>query len=86
MAKLDKILKHLLKERTAARKELEKIETAVVAFEKLVGKAVRKGAAQSEKAVRRARRQLSAAARKKISAAQKMRWAKLKQQIAKKVG
>ena len=86
MLSLEKILKQLRKERNSALKELEKVEAAVVALEKLVGKAIQKGAAEGEKAVRRTRRKMSDAGRKKIAAAQKARWAKMKQQVAKKIG
>lgn len=86
MLSLEKILKQLRKERKSALKELEKVEEAVIAIERLVGKAVRDGASRGEKAVRSTRRKMSAAGRKKIAAAQRARWAKLKQQVAKKVG
>ncbi len=86
MVSLEKILKQLRKERKSAIRELEKVEEAVIAIERLVGKAVRDGASRGEKALGGTRRKLSAAGRKKIAAAQKVRWAKLKQQVAKKVG
>lgn len=86
MVSLEKILKQLRKERKGVIKELEKVEAAVIAIEKLVGKAVRDGASRGEKALGSTRRKLSAAGRKRIAAAQKARWAKLKQQVAKKIG
>ncbi len=85
MVSLEKILKQLRKERRSAIKELEKVEAAVIAIEKLVGKAVRDGASRGEKVLGSTRRNLSAAGRKRIAAAQKARWAKLKQQVTKKV-
>lgn len=86
MVSLEKILKQLRNERKSAIRELEKVEEAVIAIERLVGKAVRNGASRGEKAVRSTRRKISAAGRKRIAAAQKARWAKLKKQVANKVG
>ncbi len=85
MVSLEKILKQLRRERKSAIKELEKVEAAVIAIERLVGKAIRKGTAEGEKAVRSTRRKMSAAGRKRIAAAQKARWAKLKKQVASKI-
>jgi hypothetical protein len=54
-------------EKKRAQKELQRLEKAISAFGKLVGKRTVK-----------ARRKLSAAARKRIAAAQRSRWAKFK--------
>jgi len=67
MADLRHVFKQLKNERRRAQKELERLEEALSAFGKLVGK----------RAVK-ARRKLSAAARKRIAAAQRARWAKLR--------
>jgi len=68
MATLQRIFKELKKEKKRAQKEVERLEEAIAAFGKLVGKRTQ-----------RARRTLSAAARKRIAAAQRARWAKLKE-------
>ncbi len=67
MSTLQHVFKQLKDERKRAQKELARLEEAISAFGKLVGK--RAG---------RAQRKLSAAARKRIAAAQRARWAKLK--------
>ncbi len=76
MANLVQILSQLQGERSRTEKEVERLDEAIAAFQKLVGTnsggATRKGP--------RARRKLSAAARRKIGRAQKARWAKLRQQ------
>ncbi len=72
MPTLTAALKELEVKRNHTRAELKRLEEAIVALKKLgpgrVGR--RRG--------RRPGQKLSAAARKKISAAQKARWAKLK--------
>jgi len=67
MANLKQVFKQLKKEKKRAQKELAGLEAALTAFGKLVGKRAA-----------RTQRKLSAAARKRISAAQKARWAKLR--------
>jgi hypothetical protein len=78
MVNLKKLFKQLQRERKRAQKELEHLDDAISAFGKVMGKAGRRAAVQSEKAVRRVRRRMSAAARKRIAAAQRARWAKWK--------
>ena len=85
MVTLQKLFKQLKRERKRAQKELEHLDDAISAFGKVVGKVGRRAAAQTEKTVRRVRRRMSAAARKRIAAAQRARWAKVKQQALKKV-
>ena len=85
MVNLQKLFKQLKRERKRAQKELEHLDDAISAFGKVVGKVGRTAAAETEKTVRRVRRRMSAAARKRISQAQKMRWAKVKRQVLKKV-
>ncbi len=74
MADLGRMLKELRGEQRRTQRELEHLDAAVAAFEKLVG-------ANPGRGVRRGprRRKLSAAARGKIARAQKARWAKLRQ-------
>ena len=67
MPDLHSVYKQLKKEKKRAQKELKRLEGAISAFSKIIGK----------RAVK-AQQKLSAAARKKISAAQKARWARLK--------
>jgi len=85
MVNLQEMFEQLERERKRARKELEHLDDAISAFGKVVGKSGRRAAAQTEKTVRRVRRKLSAAGRKRIAAAQRARWAKVKQQALKKV-
>jgi hypothetical protein len=76
MANLGQMLKQLRGERSRTEKELSHLDDAIAAFEKLVGN--NPGPPRARKP--RARRRLSAAARKKISEAQKTRWAKLRKE------
>ena len=85
MVTLQKLFKQLKRERKRAQKELEHLDDAISAFGRVVGKVGRRAAAQTEKTVRRVRRRMSAAARKRIAAAQRLRWAKVKQQALKKI-
>lgn len=85
MVNLRRMFKELKRERKRAQKELEHLDDAVSAFGTLVGKAGSRAAAQTEKTVRRVRRKVSAEARKRMAAAQRLRWAKVKRQILKKV-
>ena len=78
MVNLQKLFKQLKRERKRAQKELEHLDDAISAFGKVVGKAGRRALAQTEKTVRRVRRKMSAAARKRIAAAQRARWAKVR--------
>jgi hypothetical protein len=64
---LQRVFKELHKEKKRAQKELGRLEDAISAFGRLFGKRATKVG-----------RKLSAAARKKIAAAQRARWAKLK--------
>jgi hypothetical protein len=67
MADLKHVFKQLQAEKKRAQKELNRLEEAISAFGKLVGKRAGK-----------ARRKLSAAARRRIAAAQRARWARLR--------
>ncbi len=74
MAKLGPMLKQLKGERNRTQKELERLDEAIVVFDKLVRTNSRGGVRKG----RRARRKISAAGRARISRAQKARWAKLR--------
>jgi hypothetical protein len=67
MANLHAVFKQLKREQKRAQKELARLEEAVSTFKKLLGKRAA-----------RVQRTLSAAARKKIAAAQRARWAKFR--------
>ena len=68
---MQSVVSQLQKERSRLEQELQGISAALSAF----GKAYMKG---SKPGPRRKRRTLSVAARKRIAAAQRARWAKLK--------
>jgi hypothetical protein len=76
MVDLSRTLIHLRQERSRIQKELSRPDGAITALEKLVGNQ----SAPARASKRRARRRLSAVARKKISQAQKARWAKMRKQ------
>ena len=76
MANLRQVLKQLRGERNRTQKELSRLDNAIAAFEKLVGNNPGPGRPRKP----RARHRLSAAAQKKISQAQKARWAKLRKE------
>jgi hypothetical protein len=69
MGNMSKVVKQLSKERTRLTDELHRVTAALTAF----GKVYLSGS--NPKAVGNTKRTLSAAARKKISLAQKKRWA-----------
>ena len=79
MANLGSALRQLRKARVRAQREVQRFDEAITAIAKLV-----KGAATGtgRGRARRPRRRLSAAARKRIAAAQRARWAKIKQRAA----
>jgi len=78
MANLGRMLRQLRGERSRLRKELDRLDEAIAVFEKLVGDNPR-AQARVRSAVNR---KVPAAARRKMSKAQKARWAKLRQQGA----
>jgi predicted nucleic acid-binding Zn-ribbon protein len=85
MVNLQKVFKELKRERKRAQKELEHLDDAISAFGKLAGKVGRRAAAETENTVRTVRRKVSAEARKRMAAAQRLRWAKVKRQALKKL-
>ncbi len=70
MANLRQMLRQLRGERSRTKRELGRFDDAIAAFQNLVGNNPGPGRP------RKPRRTLSAAARKRISEAQKARWAK----------
>src|SRR5437660_5469257 len=66
MGNLSGVVQHLRKERERAQKEVDRMDAALAAL----------GSSKSGSPMRRQRRTMSAAARRKISLAQKARWAK----------
>jgi hypothetical protein len=80
MAALGAVLKQLKRERVGAERDLRKLTQAIRALAKLAAKDSKKAG----KVVRRGRRNLSLAARRKIAAAQKARWAKVREKLAKR--
>ena len=76
MANLRQILKQLRGERSRTQRELDRLDEAIAAFERLVGANLGRGGRRGP----RVRRRLSAAARRRISRAQKARWAKLRKE------
>ena len=75
MTNISKALARLREERRDAQKEVDKLAEAISVLEKLT----RGGGASYAGGQGRAKRILSAAGRKRISLAQKARWAKLRQ-------
>ena len=76
MANLGRMLRQLREERIRVEKELDRLDEAIAAFEKLVGANPRAQA----RARSAGKRNVSTATRRKMSKAQKARWAKLRQQ------
>ena len=80
MVNLAQVIKGLRVERSRAQKEVDRLEKAIVALGKLNGHPGR----QAQRNETRKRRTLTAAARKRISRAQRARWAKIRQRKATK--
>ena len=76
MVNLGQVIKHLRTERNRAQKKVDHFEKAIGALQKLLGNPGRQ--AQGNEPGKK--RRLSAAARKRISRAQKARWAKIRRQ------
>lgn len=74
MTNFSRALAELRQERSRAQKKLGQLDAAISALQGLAGS----HPAATREARPRARRRLSAAARKKISIAQKARWAELR--------
>ena len=80
MVNLGRMLSQLREERIRVQKELDRLDEAIAAFEKLLGANPRAQARERSAG----KRKVSAATRRKMSKAQKARWAKLRQQGAAK--
>ena len=78
MANLTAVVKQLRSERDRAARELDRLDAAIAALNHVAGRDGRRTAAGRRG--RRPRRKLSAAARARIAAAQRARWAKVRQQ------
>jgi hypothetical protein len=73
MAQLTAVLEDLKQERTRLNRELKQLDSAINAIGKVVNNGFKGDAHQ-----RRGSRKMSVAARKRIAAAQRARWAKLR--------
>ena len=85
MATLDRAVKELQTERSRLERELDRVNAALSALSSLNG--VGRGRGRRRAAGRRAvrpQRHMSASARRRIGAAQRARWAKLRQERVKK--
>jgi hypothetical protein len=78
MSKFTRVLADLQAERKRTQVELGRLEDAISAIQGLVGRG-KPGRNHTAATLPRRRRTLSAAARRRISQAQKARWAKFKQ-------
>jgi hypothetical protein len=76
MTNIDKALVRLREERREAQNQVQKLGEAITVLEKLTRSS---GGSISTGSTHRAKRVLSAAGRRRISLAQKARWAKLRQ-------
>lgn len=81
MADIIQMVKNLREERSRTTKQLRGLSKAIVVLGKLAG---RKGLELLQTRSRGPRRKLSAAARRRIAAAQRARWAKWKAKHGKK--
>lgn len=85
MATLDRAVKELQSERNRLEKELERVDAALSALSSLNSRG--RGRGRRRLAGRRSirpQRHMSASARRRIAAAQKARWSKLRQERLKK--
>jgi len=82
MANISGMLNNLRQQRTRLQNQIEQLDDAISAIGKLVGSnGVGRGRGRGRGPMKvRARRHLSAAGRRRIAAAQRARWAKIKQQ------
>ena len=85
MATLDRAVKELQSERTRLERELQRVNAALSALSSLNGFGPGRGRGRAAgKRTVRPQRHVSAAARRRMAAAQKARWAKLRQERQKK--
>ena len=81
MANFGRAVRELRQERSRAQQEVERLDEAISVLKGLTGRnSLGRSARQGRRArMGRPRRRMSAAGRRKIAAAQRARWAKLKQ-------
>ena len=81
MANLNRALNELRQERNRAEREVERLDAAISVVQGLVGRNHLGGNARPGRTARMGRphRKMSAAGRRKIAAAQRARWAKLRE-------
>lgn len=86
MARFNRAVKELQSERSRLEKELERIDAALTVLANLNrhGRGGRRSRTSRKTTTGRPQRHMSASARRRIAAAQKARWAKLRQQRLKK--
>ena len=86
MVILDRVVKELQSERRRLQNEVERFDAALSALNNLNGASRGRGRrrAVGSRATVRPQRHMSAAARRRMAAAQKARWAKLRQERLKK--
>jgi len=87
MASLQRAVKELQSERNRLKRELERVDAALSALSSLNSRGRGRGRGRGRATGRRAvrpQRHMSASARRRIAAAQKARWAKLRQERLKK--
>ena len=85
MAPLDKAVKELQSERNRLENQLQQVDAALSALNSLNGAGQGRGRIRATgRRTVRPQRHFSAAARRRMAAAQKARWAKLRQQRLKK--
>jgi hypothetical protein len=83
MSTLDRAVKELHSERSRLERELERVNAALSALSSLNGAGRGRGRTIGKRTVR-PQRHVSAAARRRMAAAQRARWAKLRQERLKK--
>jgi hypothetical protein len=87
MPSIDRVVKDLQLQRNRLENELQRVDAALSALTNLNGAGRGRGRGRRRAAARRTlrpQRHMSASARRRIAAAQRARWAKLRQQRLKK--
>jgi hypothetical protein len=79
MADFSKVLQQLRTDKTQTERQLKRLGEAIAALQKIDADGGRSARVETK---RRSRRKVSKTARKRMAAAQKARWAKLRQQKA----
>ena len=84
MANINRVVKELQSQRRRLEGELERVDAALSALTSLNGIGRGRGRRRAGRRTVRPQRHMSAAARRRMAAAQKARWAKLRQERLKK--